>query len=68
MSTKKFKKINNVIDIPSSIEEDIAVKYKIIDKKCNSCGNLRSFKFYNNSYLCKSCFYMDKRGIARVPN
>jgi hypothetical protein len=68
MKKKKLTKNKNVIEIPSSVETTIITRYSVKSKKCDSCGFHSSFKFYNNSYLCVECFYMDRRGISRFPD
>lgn len=68
MKKRKLKKHKNVIEIPSSIDQLIVTRYNVRSKKCDSCGYCSSFKYYNNSYLCLECFYMDRRGIARYPD
>jgi hypothetical protein len=68
MKNKKLRKNKKAIEIPSSIDNIIVVRYNVKSKKCDSCGFSSSFKFYNNSYLCVECFYMDRRGISRYPD
>jgi hypothetical protein len=68
MKRKKLKKTKNVIEIPASIDYIIVTRYNVKSKKCDSCGYPSSFKYYNNSYLCVECFYMDRRGISRYPD
>ena len=36
------------------------------NKRCDSCGNPHSFKYYNRSYLCKTCYLMDNSGTPRI--
>lgn len=40
----------------------------VAHKRCDSCGNPHSFKYYNRSYLCKACYLMDKQGTPRNRN
>lgn len=68
MKNKKLRKNKNVTEVPSSIDYIIVTRYNVKSKKCDSCGFQSSFKFYNNSYLCVECFYMDRRGISRYPD
>ena len=68
MKNRKLRKNKNVTEVPSSIDYIIVTRYNIKSKKCDSCGYQSSFKFYNNSYLCTECFYMDRRGISRYPD
>jgi len=67
MKKTKIKKVKNVIEV-LALEEPIRLRFNARSKKCDSCGNSSSFKFYNNSYLCAECFYMDRRGISRLPD
>lgn len=40
-------------------------KQSPFNKKCQSCGDSHSYKYYNMSFLCYMCYYMDARGVIR---
>lgn len=38
---------------------------EVSKRRCDSCGNPQSYRYYNKSFLCKACFLMDNRGTPR---